>query len=51
MTTVICHTDGCGNADIPIEFDFTGVPSDEMPTSFWCGVCAQQITDIQEDTP
>lgn len=48
MVTVTCHTDGCGNAGIPIVFDFTGVPPDEMPNAYACGVCGEQITDVQE---
>jgi hypothetical protein len=41
--TATCHTDGCPNADIPIElaFDPTGPPL----SSVVCGVCGQVITD------
>jgi hypothetical protein len=48
MPTVTCRTDGCGNAGYPIELDFGDLPPEDMPTSFWCGVCGQEIKDIQE---
>jgi hypothetical protein len=38
--TLTCHTEGCGNADIPISLD--------MPEgcAAMCGVCGQPITDV-----
>jgi hypothetical protein len=52
FATVTCHTEGCGNAGISIEVcigyddDVTGeqIHSDHV----YCGVCGQEITDIQE---
>lgn len=39
--TATCHTDGCGNADIPLTIE---TPSAETPVD--CGVCGQPITDL-----
>lgn len=39
--TVTCHTNGCGNADAPIELQ---VPADVG--GFVCGVCGQTIEDV-----
>lgn len=52
MATATCHTKGCGNEDIPIPDvqhpinEDTGQPVD--PWVIICGVCEQQITDVQE---
>lgn len=38
-----CHTDGCANAEVPIEV--TVWPGfEDAPVS--CGVCRQPITDV-----
>jgi hypothetical protein len=51
-----CHTDGCGNAEQPIEVgDLTYTDEDTGQTataSVACGVCGQPITDITDsDAP
>jgi hypothetical protein len=49
MTAVTCHTEGCGNAEKPIELDLTFVDDDgaEQPiTAVVCGVCGHAITDL-----
>jgi hypothetical protein len=43
--TVTCHTENCGNAGHAIVMQ---VPSDVG--GFSCGVCAQPITDIQNES-
>lgn len=49
MTAVTCHTEGCLNAEIPIDLDLTW-EDDEGEThnvdAVVCGVCGQPITDI-----
>jgi hypothetical protein len=40
--TVICHTGGCGNADIPLVVPISN--PDEFAVA--CGVCGQPITDV-----
>lgn len=52
MAIVTCRTEGCGNADRPIELAMAGVDADDQPwTALYasCGACGQQITDIQVD--
>lgn len=39
--TVICHTENCENAEIPIV-----IGTDEADPIVICGVCSVQITDI-----
>jgi hypothetical protein len=57
MATVTCHTQGCGNAEIPIDVphprawdeaseDFTGPPVE--PWTIVCGPCGQPIQDVAE---
>jgi hypothetical protein len=41
--TATCHTDGCANADIPIELAYD--PDGPPLSSVVCGVCGQVITD------
>lgn len=41
--TFTCHTEGCGNAGHAIPMTVTADPE---PLAL-CGVCGQQITDIQ----
>jgi hypothetical protein len=48
VTTVTCHTEGCGNEGIGLELDLTW--TDEEGTEHAvdqvvCGVCGQTITD------
>lgn len=53
MSIVTCHTDGCGNADAPIEVDLTVTLDDGTELSVGsvtCGACGQPITDIQDDS-
>jgi hypothetical protein len=40
---VICHTDGCGNAGIPVELVVDGA---EELAFVACGVCSQRIDDV-----
>ncbi len=51
MSTVICHTDGCGNAEIPISLVLTyeDENGDTLRVdSVSCGVCGQQIDDVTD---
>ena len=48
IVTVTCRIDGCGNSGIPVEFDFTGLPPEDMPNAYQCGACGNEITDVQE---
>lgn len=42
--TATCHTEGCGNADIPISMVYD---DDFGPLSgVYCGPCGQEITDL-----
>lgn len=55
MSTVTCRTEGCGNADIPLEMDLrildvAGQPTGEMIENVICGACGEPITDIAHDT-
>lgn len=46
--TATCHTPGCGNAETPIECDW----SEEFPPGqVFCGPCGQPITDLTGDLP
>lgn len=51
MATVTCHTEGCGNAEIPIELALTADLDGEVVAAVvvHCGVCGQEITDIADD--
>lgn len=50
MLTVICHTSGCENEDVPIEIPsssvdpFTG--KDVPVVRVECGPCRTEITDV-----
>jgi hypothetical protein len=49
MALVTCHTEGCGNAEHPIELNLTWVDADgetQHVDGVACGVCGQPITDI-----
>lgn len=51
MAIVTCHTEGCANADIPIDLGEPPVGDDGQPIvwdSFGCGVCGQPIDDVVE---
>lgn len=52
MAIVTCHTQGCGNADEPIDVPRPTDPeTGETVSGEWdieCGVCNQPITDIKE---
>lgn len=54
MTTATCHTDDCGNADIPLDVGDLSAPDPFgdpwVEPNVVCGVCGQQITDL-EPTP
>lgn len=50
MSTVTCHTEGCGNAEQPIEIELTYRDDNNVVvqvTHVVCGVCGNPITDIQ----
>ena len=51
MATVTCHTEDCGNAEIPIELNLTYEQDGEIVAvdGVACGVCGQPITDIKEN--
>lgn len=42
--TVVCDTEGCGNAGVPIVLTL----EEEFWASVYCGVCSEVITDIRE---
>lgn len=50
--TATCHTEGCDNADLPIEVvcDYPDPDNPAAPlttvSQVNCGVCGQQITDV-----
>lgn len=49
MATLICHTEGCGNAEHPISLDMTYQGEDGETLTVdaaVCGACGQEITDI-----
>jgi hypothetical protein len=58
MSTLTCHTEGCLNAGVPIEWDLTmrdenGDPildadGNPLQMSATCGPCQEPITDISE---
>ncbi len=52
MSTVTCHTDGCGNNGEHLEMDleFRDEDGNVIGTidTVYCGVCGQLITDIVE---
>lgn len=51
MAIVTCHTEGCGNAEIPIDVDNTYTDPEtgetQTITAFACGVCGQSIGDAR----
>jgi hypothetical protein len=50
MSTVTCHTEGCGNAEVPIEAELTYRDDNNVVrqiTQVYCGVCGNPITDIR----
>lgn len=55
MATATCHTDGCGNAEQPIDvgdLTYTDEETGEQRSSgVACGVCGQPITDVGSATP
>lgn len=49
MDTVICHTEGCANADEPVLMELTWTDEEgqtQRVDSVTCGVCWQPITDV-----
>jgi hypothetical protein len=49
MATATCHTDGCGNADAPIEIQNTWTDDETGETQqipVVCGVCGNVIEDV-----
>lgn len=51
MATATCHTEGCGNAGVPLEVTTTMVDEatgDTIHIGVVCGVCNQPITDVVE---
>jgi hypothetical protein len=51
VATVTCRTEGCANADIPIDLTLTYVDDGTGETrtvdSVACGVCGQPIEDVR----
>jgi hypothetical protein len=50
MAVLTCHTEGCSNAEKPIEYEMTERNPDGTVTQIQyavCGVCSQPITDIK----
>lgn len=51
MATVTCHTEGCGNAGVPIELDLTFYNDEtgetEVAGAVACGACSTPIEDIE----
>ena len=45
MTTVTCNTDGCENAEEPIEI---AIPAEGEVLIVMCGVCGVEIADIAD---
>ena len=46
-----CHTEGCGNADVPIDVGSLTYTDDEgtvWESTVSCGVCGQPITDLTD---
>lgn len=53
MTTATCRTDGCDNGGIPLDV-VTSWDDDEgthYVGAVVCGVCGQQITDLDPPLP
>lgn len=51
MATLTCHTEGCGNAEIPIELELSWTDDEGVAhttDSAFCGACGNPITDIEE---
>jgi hypothetical protein len=55
MSVATCRTDGCANADIPIEVGDLSYVDDDTGETYTagvaCGVCGQPITDVSESPP
>jgi hypothetical protein len=52
LTVVTCRTEGCSNADQPVELDLTWTDEDGVEhqvDAVHCGVCGQPIDE--RDTP
>jgi hypothetical protein len=50
MHVCICHTEGCSNAETPIDMQLTYLDetgTEQTVDSVTCGVCDQPITDIE----
>lgn len=45
--TATCHTDGCHNINLPITMDYLDDPPEMKPSVVFCGVCGQEITDVE----
>jgi len=51
MTSVICHTPGCLNEDIPVELETTYVDDGGQTRdvdAVICGPCGEPITNVRE---
>lgn len=49
MATVVCHTEECSNAGIPIQLGLTWIDEEgatQTVDAVACGVCGQTITDV-----
>jgi len=52
MANVVCHTEDCSNAGIPISLNLAYTDDDGETVNVdavSCGVCGQEITDITDD--
>lgn len=54
-SSATCHTDGCANADIPLDLYLSWEDDDTGQTEYvsavMCGVCGQEITDVVPPLP
>jgi uncharacterized CHY-type Zn-finger protein len=53
VTTVTCHTEGCGNEGQALDLDLTWTDEDGQERSVdavVCGVCGHEITDKEGAT-
>jgi len=55
MAVVTCHTEGCGNAGIPLDIGVSWEDEETGETEYVsavvCGVCSQPITDVVPPLP
>ena len=55
VETVVCHTQGCGNAGIPLEMGLSWPNEETGETEYvgavYCGVCGKEIRDVRPPLP